>query len=344
MLFSIHRYAKVSSSDPGRIRGEAHLSPLLLRDLQSKMGIAFSRIDNSDDTTGRIVPMTILTKSSPRHVDHYAPSGGGAKGKQRRPTNEDRVAFVVLNTNPDAYFSYADNVSVPIVEGSLVHFSGGVPHNTIVNSGFVQLLGPFDAMGFASVGTFFSCGPYASPPTPCSECVFEITDETRLFGPNADAFTACYLATPLPLLASGFLLAAPSLRPEADFGCLVCSDTYTSPFGPGIGNMPEFAQQLVASATNSTNSELLGDSGPGGVRARGLSRTNKSVRGLKKAKGGGGTKDGGKGGNPTAGFRCVGAEEAFRTGQLCIPPLPVPPFLYVGAYCANGFCDPPMRG
>eukprot|EP00978_Attheya_sp_CCMP212_P021561 scaffold63092_cov45-Attheya_sp.AAC.1 len=56
-----------------------------------------------------------------------------------------------MNTNEDAYFDHGDT-SVPIVEGSLVHFQGGKPHNTVVNSGFVNMLGPFDIMGFKSVG------------------------------------------------------------------------------------------------------------------------------------------------------------------------------------------------
>jgi hypothetical protein len=40
--------------------------------------------------------------------------------------DQDCVAFVVLNMNPDAYFDHEDMV-VPIVGGSLVHFIGGVP-------------------------------------------------------------------------------------------------------------------------------------------------------------------------------------------------------------------------
>ncbi len=88
-----------------------------------------------------------MTASLPQHIDHYS---AGTDGK-RCSVDQDRVVFVVLNINPDAYFVHGD-VQIPILEGSLVHFMGGIPHNTIVNSGSVQLLGPFDAKGFTGVG------------------------------------------------------------------------------------------------------------------------------------------------------------------------------------------------
>jgi hypothetical protein len=67
------------------------------------------------------------------------------------------VAFVFLNTNQDAHFVH-DDVSVPVVEGTLVHFNGAIPHHTIVNSGVVQLLGPIYSNDFtATVGGICSC-------------------------------------------------------------------------------------------------------------------------------------------------------------------------------------------
>ena len=147
--YSIIEAATRLGNYPGRFRGQAHLSASFVRDLQTKMGIAFSPFGGGDGgfQRGRIVSTTTMTASSPQHVDHYP---AGTDGK-RRSVDQDRVAFVVLNTNPDAYFVHGD-VSVPIVEGSLVHFIGGILHNTIVNSGSVQLLGPFDAKRFTSVG------------------------------------------------------------------------------------------------------------------------------------------------------------------------------------------------
>jgi hypothetical protein len=54
------------------------------------------------------------------------------------------VSFVVfLNDNDDVFFKHEEE-QVPVVAGSLVTFPGDVPHSTIVNSGEVYLLGPFD--------------------------------------------------------------------------------------------------------------------------------------------------------------------------------------------------------
>jgi hypothetical protein len=147
--YSIIEAATGLGNYPGRFRGQAHLSASFVRDLQTKMGIAFSPFGGGDGgfQRGRIVSTTTMTASSPQHVDHYP---AGTDGK-RCSVDQDRVAFVVLNTNPDAYFVHGD-VSVPIVKGSLVHFIGGILHNIIVNSGSVQLLGPFDAKRFTSVG------------------------------------------------------------------------------------------------------------------------------------------------------------------------------------------------
>ena len=154
--YSIIEAATGLGNYPGRFRGQAHLSASFVHALQKKMGIAFSPFGGGDGgfQRGRIVSTTTMTASSPQHVDHYP---AGTDGKMRS-VDQDRVAFVVLNTNPDAYFVHGD-VSVPIVEGSLVHFIGGIPHNTIVNSGSVKLLGPFDAKHFTSVGgnLFVSC-------------------------------------------------------------------------------------------------------------------------------------------------------------------------------------------
>ena len=91
--------------------------------------------------------MTTLTESSPLHVDCYTLTGSDV-------TNH--VAIVVLNTNPEAHFVQG-NLTVPIVEESLVHFDGNIPHNIIVNSGSVQFLGPFDAKNLAGVMAVLHC-------------------------------------------------------------------------------------------------------------------------------------------------------------------------------------------
>lgn len=52
------------------------------------------------------------------------------------------VAFVALNTNRHARFVH-DRQEIPIRRGTLVVFPGNVEHQTVVESGEVQLLGPF---------------------------------------------------------------------------------------------------------------------------------------------------------------------------------------------------------
>ena len=48
----------------------------------------------------------------------------------------------MLNDNSNAYFSHG-NISIPIQAGRLVTFNGKIPHQTVINSGRVNLLGPF---------------------------------------------------------------------------------------------------------------------------------------------------------------------------------------------------------
>jgi hypothetical protein len=60
------------------------------------------------------------------------------------------VAFLMLNTNDDAYFSHG-KTSVPVKEGTMVTFPGNVVHHNVVNSGIVKLLGPFRILDMQDV-------------------------------------------------------------------------------------------------------------------------------------------------------------------------------------------------
>ena len=64
---------------------------------------------------------------------------------------EFNVAFIPLNSNPDAYFQQG-GMSVPIVKNSLIQFKGNEPHNTVVKSGVVNMLGPFQVGPFGASG------------------------------------------------------------------------------------------------------------------------------------------------------------------------------------------------
>ena len=99
---------------------------------------------------------SILTQSSHRHADslrHLPDASDDPHHFQPAPVDGDtsKAAFVFLESNPDAYFSWGD-YSFPVEKGNMVVFDGSVPHQTIIHKGTVQLLGPFDAATFRLVG------------------------------------------------------------------------------------------------------------------------------------------------------------------------------------------------
>ncbi|EJK64243.1 hypothetical protein THAOC_15043 [Thalassiosira oceanica] len=74
--------------------------------------------------TNSVLPLTTVTGTTDEHVDHLKAGCGPTV-----PT-DDVVAFVFLNTNPDAHFEL-DGDCVPVVKNSLVAFNGGkvqAPH------------------------------------------------------------------------------------------------------------------------------------------------------------------------------------------------------------------------
>ena len=110
------------------------------------------------------VQITTLTSTSRPHVDHFQANRHNKRRRRVKP--DERVAFVMLNSNEKAHFDHHGEeydrdgdggMCVPVVKGKVVHFDGSVPHNTIVNSGFVQLLGPFHASSMTSVGDDCLC-------------------------------------------------------------------------------------------------------------------------------------------------------------------------------------------
>ena len=135
------------------LRGQANIAPQLLESIKKRVGVinfspAFYRRPDYDfpeqergvtaagvTEVGVLTDTRILTHTSPVHSDHVPETGQVVDGDRN-------VAFVMLNSNPDAYFQHGET-SVPIVEGSLVSFDGRTPHNTVVNSGYVHILGPF---------------------------------------------------------------------------------------------------------------------------------------------------------------------------------------------------------
>ena len=126
-----------------RYPGKVRLSSAFLNSLKNHVGI-FSPEETHDSAHDAEVSMHTYVKSSAVHRDHYTAASLSSDHRSPPLVREDRdVVFVLLNTNKDAYFQHGDT-SVPIKEGSLVHFNGRVPHNTVIKSGTVEMIGPFE--------------------------------------------------------------------------------------------------------------------------------------------------------------------------------------------------------
>jgi hypothetical protein len=135
----------------GRLNGVAHLSSTLVGIIKSNMHVFAPRSPSSNTCemdSGALVGTTVITRTTDPHVDLLPPE----EGKSRVPVlGEFNVVFIPLNSNPDAYFQQG-GMSVPIVKNSLVQFKGNEPHNTVVKSGVVNMLGPFQVGPFGASG------------------------------------------------------------------------------------------------------------------------------------------------------------------------------------------------
>jgi hypothetical protein len=146
-----------------RTRGEAQLSGSFLDKIRGNSGLP-SFFYAAPSRGYYTVQTYVLTESSLPHVDyHYYPQM--AKGTKRKPVGDkEMIAFLMLNTNDDAYFSHGDT-SVPVKEGTIVTFPGNVVHQTVIHSGSVKFLGPFEVFGMQSVGSQQLPPPTQSPVT-----------------------------------------------------------------------------------------------------------------------------------------------------------------------------------
>jgi len=126
------------------LRGEAFISQELISTIKRKVGIFSARHPKKElEQSGAFVATKLLTETSQVHTDHHEASG--------QLVGEDtEIGFVILNSNPDAFFKFGET-EIPIVKNTLVHFKGRYPHNTVINSGEVKLLGPFQI--FSAWGT-----------------------------------------------------------------------------------------------------------------------------------------------------------------------------------------------
>ena len=147
----------------GRAYGSASVHPHFLHKIQQLADTAVGSVATK-------IQMLRITKSSPRHIDCKM-DGLDMIDMLNDKSNDGQVGFFVRNTNPSAYFETDDGERcIPIVEGTLIHFDGSLPHRTIIKSGHVDLIGPFLPSTFdethlllgmllqAGSGVYYGCG------------------------------------------------------------------------------------------------------------------------------------------------------------------------------------------
>jgi len=134
--------AVVDESKARRRGKEAYLSAESIHKIKETMGIL-----PVSSPEGMFVATTKIKKTTQRHTDYYTDAQGVI-----RPAEKPTV-FVFMNDNPDAFFHYGET-SVPVKKGSLVRFNGLQPHNTVIGSGTVELLGPFEGDWLSAIGAF----------------------------------------------------------------------------------------------------------------------------------------------------------------------------------------------
>ena len=105
----------------------------------------------------------LISKTTKVHQDHHL------DGKLAT----EQVGFVFLNDNDEATFVHGDE-KVLVKSGRMVAFQGDVPHNMVIHSGNVKLLGPFALSSFQAVGTPVCPNNAEDGPCPdCEDCLSE---------------------------------------------------------------------------------------------------------------------------------------------------------------------------
>jgi len=166
--FNVDIDAATQSSDASynskvfdRVYGKASIFPAFIRKMQQATG----RIVNLPEgySFHDVQVQTLyLTESSVRHIDARVEEKGDYNIKMTplEDSDESLTAFYVQASTADAYFETDDDeLCIPYVEGSAIYFNGGLPHQSIVKSGAVKLVGPFLLSTLESVGK-------AAPETP----------------------------------------------------------------------------------------------------------------------------------------------------------------------------------
>jgi hypothetical protein len=110
--------------------------------------------------------MLHMTQSSHRHVDGVREVVGSSIRLNPLKKWEATTAFYVQEASPDSYFETDDDeLCIPFLEGSALYFNGALPHHSVLKSGSVKLLGPFQLSSLKSVGEFGTT--WCDPSLPC---------------------------------------------------------------------------------------------------------------------------------------------------------------------------------
>lgn len=142
----INMFRGTEANEAGRYDNRRHGRTLVeshfVRRLEESGAVASGQVASAELKT------SILTQTSRPHKDIAYPESGG----KEKIGAEDQVVFVFLNDNPNARFVFGEQV-VPVVAGNMVTFDGHQQeHNTVVESGEVHLLGPFESRRLQTVG------------------------------------------------------------------------------------------------------------------------------------------------------------------------------------------------
>ena len=138
-----------SLSDGSTTRGSASVYPSLLKKIEKEFGHGTIHPTALEEV--HQVQTKRFTETSPLHRDYYF----NEQGVLQSIVGEDgNVGFIFGNTNEDAHFETdADGgLCFSVVEGTFMSFDGSIPHQTIVKSGHVEVIGPFLLSSKALIG------------------------------------------------------------------------------------------------------------------------------------------------------------------------------------------------
>ena len=131
----------------GRAYGTASIFPTFIRKMQQATGKVVHLPEGYSYHVAQVQTL-YLTESSVRHTDSSLEGPLNSSDP-----NGSLTAFYVQESTADAYFDIDDDeMCIPFVEGNVIYFNGGLPHNSVVKSGAVKLVGPFLLQGLKSVG------------------------------------------------------------------------------------------------------------------------------------------------------------------------------------------------